>query len=85
MSQVNPALFNAMNLKTELEAGEGGDTSEAAHYLSKVLKRPLAEKATEIWRTYLRRYKNNNNNNTHTQEARRDTGFIMRVRKQSEC
>uniref|UniRef100_A0A3Q4GNM1 Castor zinc finger 1 n=1 Tax=Neolamprologus brichardi TaxID=32507 RepID=A0A3Q4GNM1_NEOBR len=56
MSQVNPALFNAMNLKTELEAGEGGDTSEAAHYLSKVLKRPLAEKATEIWRTYLRSF-----------------------------
>lgn len=55
MSQVNPALFNAMNLKTELEAGDGGDTSEAAQYLSKVLKRPLAEKATEIWRTYLRR------------------------------
>lgn len=46
-----------MNLKTELEAGEGGDTSEAGQYLSKVLKRPLAEKANEIWRTYLRRYK----------------------------
>uniref|UniRef100_A0AAZ1XH24 C2H2-type domain-containing protein n=1 Tax=Oreochromis aureus TaxID=47969 RepID=A0AAZ1XH24_OREAU len=56
MSQVNPALFNAMNLKTELEAGEGGDSSEAAQYLSKVLKRPLAEKATEIWRAYLRRF-----------------------------
>ncbi|XP_005915036.1 zinc finger protein castor homolog 1 isoform X3 [Haplochromis burtoni] len=56
MSQVNPALFNAMNLKTELEAGEGGDTSEAGQYLSKVLKRPLAEKANEIWRTYLRRF-----------------------------
>uniref|UniRef100_A0A3Q2W180 Castor zinc finger 1 n=1 Tax=Haplochromis burtoni TaxID=8153 RepID=A0A3Q2W180_HAPBU len=56
MSQVNPALFNAMNLKTELEAGEGGDTSEAGQYLSKVLKRPLAEKANEIWRTYLRSF-----------------------------
>ncbi|XP_030588822.1 zinc finger protein castor homolog 1 isoform X3 [Archocentrus centrarchus] len=56
MSQVNPALFSAMNLKTELEAGEGGDTSEAAQYLNKVLKRPLPEKPTEIWRTYLRRF-----------------------------
>ncbi|XP_069545133.1 zinc finger protein castor homolog 1 isoform X3 [Brachyistius frenatus] len=56
MSQVNPALFNAMNLKTELEAGQGGDTSEAAQYLNRVLKRPLPEKPTEIWRTYLRRF-----------------------------
>jgi len=55
MSQVNPALFNAMNLKTELEAGQGGNTSEAAHFLNRVLKRPLPEKSTEIWRTYLRR------------------------------
>lgn len=57
MSQVNPALFNAMNLKTELEAGQGGNTSEAAQYLNRVLKRPMPEKPTEIWRTYLRRYK----------------------------
>uniref|UniRef100_A0A665TI08 C2H2-type domain-containing protein n=1 Tax=Echeneis naucrates TaxID=173247 RepID=A0A665TI08_ECHNA len=56
MSQVNPVLFNAMNLKTELEAGHGSDTSEAAQYLNRVLKRPLAEKPTEIWRTYLRRF-----------------------------
>ncbi|XP_056278931.1 zinc finger protein castor homolog 1 isoform X3 [Pseudoliparis swirei] len=56
MSQVNPALFNAMNLKTELEAGQGGNTSEAAHFLNRVLKRPLPEKSTEIWRTYLRRF-----------------------------
>ncbi|GLD72427.1 zinc finger protein castor homolog 1 isoform X1 [Lates japonicus] len=56
MSQVNPALFNAMNLKTELEQGQGGDTSEAAQYLNRVLKRPLLEKPTEIWRTYLRRF-----------------------------
>uniref|UniRef100_A0A672IDK5 Castor zinc finger 1 n=1 Tax=Salarias fasciatus TaxID=181472 RepID=A0A672IDK5_SALFA len=53
MSQVNPALFSAMNLKTELEAGQGGDTSE---HLSRVLKKPLPEKSTEIWRTYLRRF-----------------------------
>ncbi|XP_034029136.1 zinc finger protein castor homolog 1 isoform X2 [Thalassophryne amazonica] len=56
MSQVNPALFSTMNLKTELDAGQGGDTSEAAQYLNRVLKRPLAEKPTEIWRTYLRRF-----------------------------
>ena len=57
MSQVNPALFNAMNLKTELDVGHGSDTSEATQYLNRVLKRPLLEKPTEIWRTYLRRYK----------------------------
>ncbi|KAM9855614.1 zinc finger protein castor homolog 1 [Aulostomus maculatus] len=56
MSHVNPALFNAMNLKTELEAGQGSDTSEAAQYLNRVLKRPLADKPSEIWRTYLRRF-----------------------------
>ncbi|KAM3872394.1 zinc finger protein castor homolog 1 [Diretmus argenteus] len=54
MSQVNPALFNAMHLKTELEAGQGVDTSEAAQYLNRVMKRP--DKPTEIWRTYLRRF-----------------------------
>ncbi|XP_029011016.1 zinc finger protein castor homolog 1 isoform X2 [Betta splendens] len=54
MSQVNPAVFNALNLKTELDAGQGSDTSEAAQYLSRVLKRP--EKPSEIWRTYLRRF-----------------------------
>uniref|UniRef100_A0A8D3B5D0 Castor zinc finger 1 n=1 Tax=Scophthalmus maximus TaxID=52904 RepID=A0A8D3B5D0_SCOMX len=56
MSQVNPALFHAMNLKTEPEPGQGSDTSEAAQYLNRVLKRPLLEKHTEIWRTYLRRF-----------------------------
>ncbi|XP_029291611.1 zinc finger protein castor homolog 1 isoform X3 [Cottoperca gobio] len=56
MSHVNPALFNAMNLTTELEAGQGGNTSEAAQYLNRVLKRPLPEKQTEIWSTYLRRF-----------------------------
>ncbi|XP_026187451.1 zinc finger protein castor homolog 1 isoform X2 [Mastacembelus armatus] len=56
MSQVNPALFNAMNLKTELEAGQSSDSSEASQYLNRVLKRPLPEKPTEIWRTYLRRF-----------------------------
>ncbi|XP_040919801.1 zinc finger protein castor homolog 1 isoform X4 [Toxotes jaculatrix] len=56
MTQVNPALFNAMNLKTELEQGQGSDISEATQYLNRVLKRPLLEKPTEIWRTYLRRF-----------------------------
>ncbi|XP_078110887.1 zinc finger protein castor homolog 1 isoform X8 [Sander vitreus] len=56
MSQVNPALFSAMNLKTELEASQGSNSSEAAQYLNRVLKRPLPEKPTEIWRTYLRRF-----------------------------
>lgn len=55
MSQTNPALFSAMNLKSELEGGQGNDTSEAAQYLNRVLKRPQPEKPTEIWRTYLRR------------------------------
>ncbi|XP_017273267.1 zinc finger protein castor homolog 1 isoform X4 [Kryptolebias marmoratus] len=54
MSQVNPALFNAINLKTELEGGQANDSSEAAQYLNRVLKRP--ENPTEIWRTYLRRF-----------------------------
>ncbi|XP_054905914.1 zinc finger protein castor homolog 1 isoform X2 [Poeciliopsis prolifica] len=54
MSQVNPALFNAMNLKTELQGGQVHDTSEAAQYLHRVLKRP--ENTTEIWKTYLRRF-----------------------------
>lgn len=57
MSQVNPALFSTMNLKTELEAGQGSNTAEAAQYLNRVLKRHVPEKPTEIWRTYLRRYK----------------------------
>ncbi|XP_057712725.1 zinc finger protein castor homolog 1 isoform X3 [Corythoichthys intestinalis] len=56
MSQVNPALFNAMHLKTEMEAGQGSDTTEAPQYLNQVLKRPLADKPSEIWRTYLRRF-----------------------------
>ncbi|KAM3617531.1 uncharacterized protein V6R79_007571 [Siganus canaliculatus] len=56
MSQVNPALFNTMSMKTELEAGQGGSATEAAQYLNRVLKRPVPEKPTEIWRTYLRRF-----------------------------
>ncbi|KAM6982664.1 zinc finger protein castor homolog 1 isoform 6-T6 [Tautogolabrus adspersus] len=56
MSQVNPALFNAMNLKAELEVGQGSSNQEAAQYLNSVLRRPMAEKHTEIWRKYLRRF-----------------------------
>lgn len=56
MSQVNPALFSTMNLKTELEVGHGANAGDGAQYLSRVLRKPAMEKPTEIWRTYLRRY-----------------------------
>ncbi|KAM6924739.1 zinc finger protein castor homolog 1 isoform 5-T6 [Xenentodon cancila] len=56
MSQANPALFSAMNVKTEPEGGQANNASEAAQYTQRVLKRPLPEKPTEIWRTYLRRF-----------------------------
>ncbi|XP_019743566.1 zinc finger protein castor homolog 1 isoform X6 [Hippocampus comes] len=56
MAQVNPALFNAMHLKTELEGGQAGENPEVAQYLSQVLKRPQLDKPSEIWRTYLRRF-----------------------------
>ncbi|XP_028307710.1 zinc finger protein castor homolog 1 isoform X3 [Gouania willdenowi] len=56
MNKINPALFNAMNMKAELDAGHCGDVAEATQHLSRVLKRPLAEKPNEIWRTYLRRF-----------------------------
>lgn len=81
MSQVNPGLFNTMNLKTELEPGQGGNTAEAAQYLNRVLKRPVPEKPSEIWRTYLRRYKNMQ----EMQRVVRLDSFVLMVRKQSEC
>ncbi|XP_066528054.1 zinc finger protein castor homolog 1 isoform X3 [Hoplias malabaricus] len=56
MTQVNPGFFNALNLKSELEGGQAPETSEAAQYLSRLMKRPAPEKTTELWRTYLRRY-----------------------------
>uniref|UniRef100_H3DCI7 Castor zinc finger 1 n=1 Tax=Tetraodon nigroviridis TaxID=99883 RepID=H3DCI7_TETNG len=56
MTQVNPALYSTMNLKTELEAGQGANACEGAQYLGRVLKKPALEKPTEIWRTYLRRF-----------------------------
>lgn len=55
MSQVNPALFSAMTMKSELECGQGHDGSEAGQYLTQVLKRSLHDRPNEIWRTYLRR------------------------------
>ncbi|XP_066546513.1 zinc finger protein castor homolog 1 isoform X3 [Amia ocellicauda] len=56
MSHVNPAFFSALHLKTELEGGQGGDGSEAAQYLSRVMKTHVQEKPVEFWRTYLRRF-----------------------------
>ncbi|KAJ8378908.1 hypothetical protein AAFF_G00233420 [Aldrovandia affinis] len=56
MSQVNASFFSGMNLKTELEGGPGMDNSEAAQYLSRVMKRPLQDRPAELWRTYLRRF-----------------------------
>ncbi|KAF4078041.1 hypothetical protein AMELA_G00194850 [Ameiurus melas] len=55
MSQVNPGFFSALNLKSELESGQAADSSDAAQYLSRLVKRPVLEKPTE-WKTYLRRY-----------------------------
>ncbi|XP_033825303.1 zinc finger protein castor homolog 1 isoform X3 [Periophthalmus magnuspinnatus] len=56
MTHVNPSLFNAMNIKSEMDGNHGGDHAEAGHYLNQVLKRSLPEKPNEIWRTYLRRF-----------------------------
>ncbi|KAI1892609.1 hypothetical protein AGOR_G00135340 [Albula goreensis] len=56
MSQVNAGFFSGMNVKAEMEGGQGVDNSEAAQYLSRVMKRPQQEKPAELWRTYLRRF-----------------------------
>lgn len=56
MTHVNPSFFSALNLKSDLEGGQVGENSEAAQYLSRLMKRPVPEKPTELWRTYLRRY-----------------------------
>ncbi|XP_030623560.1 zinc finger protein castor homolog 1 [Chanos chanos] len=56
MTQVNPNFFSALNLKSELEGGQGTDHSEAAQYLSRVMKKQAPEKPAELWRTYLRRF-----------------------------
>uniref|UniRef100_A0A8C9S0A3 Castor zinc finger 1 n=1 Tax=Scleropages formosus TaxID=113540 RepID=A0A8C9S0A3_SCLFO len=56
MSQVNAGFFGGLNLKTELEGSSGTDGSEAAQYLSRVMKRPPQDKPVELWRTYLRRF-----------------------------
>ncbi|GAA6087329.1 zinc finger protein castor homolog 1 isoform X4 [Tachysurus ichikawai] len=56
MSQVNPGFFSALNLKSELESSQAADSSDAAQYLSRLIKRPVPEKPIELWKTYLRRY-----------------------------
>uniref|UniRef100_W5L140 Castor zinc finger 1 n=1 Tax=Astyanax mexicanus TaxID=7994 RepID=W5L140_ASTMX len=56
MTHVNPGFFSALNLKSDLEGGQVGENSEAAQYLSRLIKRPVPEKPTELWKTYLRRY-----------------------------
>lgn len=56
MSQVNPGFFSTLNLKSELESGQAADSSDAAQYLSRLIKRPAPDKSAELWRTYLRRY-----------------------------
>ncbi|XP_072553100.1 zinc finger protein castor homolog 1 isoform X1 [Salminus brasiliensis] len=56
MTHVNPSFFSALNLKSELEGGQAAENSEAAQYLSRLIKRPAPEKPTELWKTYLRRY-----------------------------
>jgi len=52
---MNPGFFNALDLKSELEGAQAADGSDAAQYLSRVMKRSCPEKHTELWRTYLRR------------------------------
>ncbi|XP_045552092.1 zinc finger protein castor homolog 1 isoform X4 [Salmo salar] len=56
MNKMNAGFFSALNLKTEMEIGQGADTSEAAQYLSRIMKRPMPDKPSELWRTYLRRF-----------------------------
>ncbi|XP_050953413.1 zinc finger protein castor homolog 1 isoform X5 [Labeo rohita] len=56
MNKMNPGFFSALDLKSELEGAQAADGSDAAQYLSRVMKRSDPEKHTEQWRTYLRRY-----------------------------
>lgn len=56
MNKMNPGFFNALDLKSELEGAQAADGSDAAQYLSRVMKRSSPEKPTELWKTYLRRY-----------------------------
>ncbi|XP_043080310.1 zinc finger protein castor homolog 1 isoform X4 [Puntigrus tetrazona] len=58
MNKMNPGFFSALDLKSELEGAQAADGSDAAQYLSRVLKRSDPEKHNEQWRTYLRRYDN---------------------------
>lgn len=52
---MNPGFFSALDLKSELEGAQSADGSDAAQYLSRVMKRSGPEKHTELWRTYLHR------------------------------
>ncbi|XP_073679036.1 zinc finger protein castor homolog 1 isoform X3 [Garra rufa] len=56
MNKMNPGFFSALDLKSELEGAQAADGSDAAQYLSRVMKRSNPEKHTELWRTYLHRY-----------------------------
>lgn len=56
MNKMNPGFFNALDLKSELEGAQAADGSDAAQYLSRVMKKSSPEKPTELWKTYLRRY-----------------------------
>ncbi|XP_062872083.1 zinc finger protein castor homolog 1 [Trichomycterus rosablanca] len=56
MAQGNSGFLGAMNIKSEMDAGQLNDGSDAAQYLSRLIKRPVPEKPAELWRTYLRRY-----------------------------
>ncbi|XP_035378305.1 zinc finger protein castor homolog 1 isoform X2 [Electrophorus electricus] len=56
MTQVNPGFFGALSLKSEMPGGQAPDSTETAHYLSRLMKRPVQEKTPELWKSYLRRY-----------------------------
>ncbi|XP_076874603.1 zinc finger protein castor homolog 1 isoform X2 [Brachyhypopomus gauderio] len=56
MTQVNPGFFGALSLKSEMPGGQAPDASEAAQYLSRLMKRSIPEKPVELWKSYLRRY-----------------------------
>ncbi|XP_052396338.1 zinc finger protein castor homolog 1 isoform X1 [Carassius gibelio] len=56
MNKMNPGFFRALDLKSELEGAQAANGSDAAQYLSRVMKRSDPEKHSEHWRTFLRRF-----------------------------
>lgn len=52
---MNPGFFSALDLRSELEGAQAADGSDAAQYLSRVMKRSDPEKHNEQWRAYLHR------------------------------